>query len=151
MMPVNFFAPEFEVVRDNARCTVCRICERQCANSVHVFEPETGRMTADNARCVACHRCVALCPAGALKIVKSDHTFRPNANWTDDSIQQIYRQSETGGVLLSSMGTPQAYPVYWDKLLLNASQVTNPPIDPLRGNRLMLRLSLIHISEPTRH
>ena len=132
MMPVNFFAPEFEVVRDNARCTVCRICERQCANSVHAFEPETGRMTADNARCVACHRCVALCPAGALKIVKSDHTFRPNANWTDDSIQQIYRQSETGGVLLSSMGTPQAYPVYWDKLLLNASQVTNPPIDPLR-------------------
>ena len=75
MMPVNFFAPEFEVVRDNARCTVCRICERQCANSVHAFEPETGRMTADNARCVACHRCVALCPAGALKIVKSDHTF----------------------------------------------------------------------------
>ncbi|MBR5091083.1 MAG: FMN-binding glutamate synthase family protein, partial [Ruminiclostridium sp.] len=35
-------------------------------------------------------------------------------------------------VLLSSMGTPKDYPVYWDKILLNASQVTNPPIDPLR-------------------
>ena len=30
------------------------------------------------------------------------------------------------------MGTPKAYPVYWDKMLLNASQVTNPSIDPLR-------------------
>ena len=89
-------------------------------------------MAADNAKCVACHRCVSLCPVGALKIVKSDHTFRPNANWTGDSIRQIYRQAETGGVLLSSMGNPQPYPVYWDKLLVNASQVTNPPIDPLR-------------------
>ena len=30
------------------------------------------------------------------------------------------------------MGNPKEYPVYWDKILLNASQVTNPPIDPLR-------------------
>ena len=44
----------------------------------------------------------------------------------------MYRQAESGGVLLSSMGNPQAYPVYWDKLLINASQVTNPSIDPLR-------------------
>ena len=37
-----------------------------------------------------------------------------------------------GGVLLSSMGNPKPYPVYWDKILINASQVTNPSIDPLR-------------------
>ena len=30
------------------------------------------------------------------------------------------------------MGNPQDYPVYWDKILINASQVTNPSIDPLR-------------------
>ena len=30
------------------------------------------------------------------------------------------------------MGNPKNYPVYWDKILLIASQVTNPPIDPLR-------------------
>lgn len=35
-------------------------------------------------------------------------------------------------MLLSSMGTPKNYPVYFDKILLNASQVTNPSIDPLR-------------------
>ncbi|MDD2579963.1 MAG: FMN-binding glutamate synthase family protein, partial [Eubacteriales bacterium] len=36
------------------------------------------------------------------------------------------------GVLLSSMGNPEPYPVYFDRILLNASQVTNPSIDPLR-------------------
>jgi glutamate synthase domain-containing protein 2 len=45
---------------------------------------------------------------------------------------EIYRQAESGGMLLSGMGTPNAYPNYWDKLLINASQVTNPSIDPLR-------------------
>ena len=30
------------------------------------------------------------------------------------------------------MGNPKDYPVYWDKMLINASQVTNPSIDPLR-------------------
>ena len=46
--------------------------------------------------------------------------------------QEICRQANTGGVLLSAMGNPQPYPIYWDKILLNASQVTNPSIDPLR-------------------
>jgi glutamate synthase domain-containing protein 2 len=47
-------------------------------------------------------------------------------------IKEIYKQAESGGVLLSSMGNPQNLPVYWDKILMNASQVTNPSIDPLR-------------------
>ncbi len=51
---------------------------------------------------------------------------------TSDTVKEIYRQAGTGGVLLSSMGNPQPFPVYWDRLLINASQVTNPPIDPLR-------------------
>ena len=35
-------------------------------------------------------------------------------------------------MLLTGMGSDKPYPVYWDHLLLNASQVTNPSIDPLR-------------------
>lgn len=35
-------------------------------------------------------------------------------------------------MLLSSMGNPKQYPIYWDHILINASQVTNPSIDPLR-------------------
>ena len=131
-MSIEYIYPEFEVIRHPERCIGCRICEQQCANGVHSFDPKSGKMLADESKCVNCHRCVALCPVRALKIVKSDHTFRPNSNWPDSIIRQVYRQAGTGGVLLSSMGNPEPYPIYWDKLLINASQVTNPSIDPLR-------------------
>jgi len=99
---------------------------------VHEYLTDSNKMVADDSKCVNCHRCVALCPTRALKIVKTDHTFKQNANWSGKSITEIYKQAENGGVLLSSMGNPENYPVYFDKLLLNASQVTNPSIDPLR-------------------
>ena len=131
-MPVNNIFPEFDVVRNESRCTVCRICERQCAFGVHRFDSRTGRMVADETKCVDCQRCVALCPTRALQIVKNPNTLRENHNWSSDAIKEIRRQADSGGMLLSSMGTPLPYPVYWDKLLVNASQVTNPSIDPLR-------------------
>lgn len=124
--------PEFEVVRDHNRCIGCRVCERQCANEVHSFDEEGNVMLCDASKCVNCQRCVSLCPTKALKIVKSDCTLRENANWSNDTIKEIYKQANSGGVLLSSMGNPKPLPVYWDKILINASQVTNPPIDPLR-------------------
>jgi glutamate synthase domain-containing protein 2 len=131
-MAVDFFYPEHEVVRNIDRCITCRACERQCANLVHSLDPDTNLMVSDDSKCVNCHRCVSLCPTRALKIVKTDHCFKANANWTQQNIQDVYRQAGTGGVLLSSMGNPQDFPVYWDKILINASQVTNPSIDPLR-------------------
>ena len=131
-MPLDFIYPEFEVIRSPERCIACRACERQCANGVHAYQEESGTMLSDESKCVNCHRCVTLCPTRALKIVRTEHTFRPNANWGWDTIRQVYRQADSGGVLLSSMGNPASYPVYWDRMLLNASQVTNPPIDPLR-------------------
>ena len=131
-MAIQYIYPEFEVVRNADRCIACRVCERQCANEVHHYDGDLKKMIADESKCVCCHRCVALCPTHALKIVKSDHTFRPNTNWQAQTINEIYRQAGSGGVLLSSMGNPEPYPIYWDKLLINASQVTNPSIDPLR-------------------
>lgn len=131
-MPIQFIYPDYEVVRDSSRCIQCRVCERQCANEVHSFDPDLGEMISDEAKCVNCHRCVSLCPTRALKIRPSEHRFRENANWSDQAIKEIYRQADSGGVLLSSMGCPKDYPVYWDKILINASQVTNPSIDPLR-------------------
>ncbi len=131
-MGVEFIYPEFEVIRNNNRCTVCRVCERQCANEVHSYDEDNKIMLADEAKCVNCQRCVAFCPTRALKIIKSDCSLRENANWKDDTIKEIYKQANSGGVLLSSMGNPKPFPVYWDKILINASQVTNPSIDPLR-------------------
>ncbi|MBR4132698.1 MAG: 4Fe-4S binding protein, partial [Oscillospiraceae bacterium] len=131
-MGVDFIYPEFEVVRREDRCIACRVCERQCANEVHRYEPSIGKMLSDETKCVDCQRCVSLCPTRALKIVKNDCALRENTNWSADTIKEIYKQAGSGGVLLSSMGNPKPFPVYWDKILINASQVTNPPIDPLR-------------------
>ena len=131
-MPIDFIYPDYEVVRNYDRCVGCRVCERQCANEAHYFDEAAGKMMADESKCVNCHRCVSLCPTRALKIVKTDQTFKENYNWTGEAIQEIYRQAGSGGVLLSSMGNPKNFPVYWDKILINASQVTNPSIDPLR-------------------
>ncbi len=131
-MSVNYIYPPYEIVRDFNRCINCKICVKQCANQAHIFDEKKGIVIADDTKCVNCHRCVATCPTRALKIVKSDNTYKENANWSAESMKEIYRQAESGGVLLSSMGNPQPLPVYWDKILINASQVTNPSIDPLR-------------------
>ena len=131
-MKIREFFPLYEVVRDPARCIKCRLCERECANEVHAWNEKLGVLTADDTRCVNCQRCVTVCPTRALKIVHTQNTYKDNANWTMPAMREIYQQAQTGGVLLASMGNPQPGPIYWDKLLLNASQVTNPPIDPLR-------------------
>lgn len=131
-MAIDFLYPEYEVIRNYDRCIKCRACERQCANEVHQLDKDLNKMVSNDAECVNCHRCVSLCPTRALKIVKTDHTFKTNSNWTGQVISDVYRQAGTGGVLLASMGNPLEYPVYFDKMLINASQVTNPSIDPLR-------------------
>ena len=126
-----YIPAEFEVVR-SSDCTTCRLCEKQCSLGVHTFDKARGVMRADSSRCVNCHRCVCVCPTHALKIVKSGDAYRSGGNWSAQTMNEIYRQASSGGVLLSSMGNPKDYPVYFDKMLINASQVTNPPIDPLR-------------------
>jgi len=124
--------PEFRIERDQERCIACQVCVRQCANDVHVYDADEDWVYSDYSRCVGCHRCVTLCPTGALTIRENPLAFRPNANWTAMRLRNIYKQAETGGILLSGMGCDRPYPIYFDHLLLNASQVTNPSIDPLR-------------------
>ena len=99
-MAIDFLYPQSEVIRNPQRCISCRACERQCANEVHHYDVDFGCMMSDESKCVACHRCVSLCPTRALKIVKTDHTFKENANWTGKAISEVYRQAGTGGVLL---------------------------------------------------
>ena len=77
---MNMLYPQFEVIRNPSSCINCRACERQCANEVHGYDENLKIMTCDESKCVNCHRCVAICPTRALKIVKTDHTFKDNAN-----------------------------------------------------------------------
>ena len=125
---------EYEVKRDKDKCVLCGRCIKECSNLVHYYkETENGKiLLADDVKCVNCHRCVEFCPTRAIKIVKSDLTFKENKSWSAQNIKEIMKQSASGGVLLSSMGNPEDFPVYFDKIVVNASQVTNPPIDPLR-------------------
>jgi glutamate synthase domain-containing protein 2 len=99
---------------------------------VHQYDADEEVVLSDSTSCVGCHRCATLCPTGAISIKHAALEFRPNANWSPDVIRNVYKQAETGGVLLSGMGNDRPFPTYWDRLLLNASQVTNPSIDPLR-------------------
>ncbi|MDR1511639.1 MAG: alpha-hydroxy-acid oxidizing protein [Endomicrobium sp.] len=131
-MSLDFNTPDFEVIRNGNRCIQCKVCVHQCANAVHFYDEEYDVVCVDDSKCVNCHRCVTLCPTKALVIRKYPLEFRENFNWHGKAIKEIYKQSQTGGVLLSSMGNPEPFPIYWDKMLLNASQVTNPSIDPLR-------------------
>ena len=131
-MSLSLRASEFRIERDAERCIACQVCVRQCANDVHAYDPDDDWVYSAESNCVGCHRCVALCPTRALIVRRNPLDFRPNANWMPPIIRNIQKQAETGGVLLSGMGCDQPYPIYFDHILLNASQVTNPSLDPLR-------------------
>jgi glutamate synthase domain-containing protein 2 len=73
-----------------------------------------------------------LCPADALYVRPRLADYRPNGSWTRDQMQNLKKQAATGGVVLTGSGNDKPYRVYWNHLTLNASQVTNPSIDPLR-------------------
>ena len=123
---------EFLIERDEDRCIACQVCVRMCSNDVHEYDADSNKVTSDNSKCVGCHFCETLCPTQSLTIKRNPSEFKLNASWTSRAIREVVKQAETGGVLLTGMGCDRPYPIYWDHLLLNASQVTNPSIDPLR-------------------
>ena len=55
-MALDYIIPEFDVVRNDARCTRCRICETQCANGVHTYNADGNVMVSDEGKCVNCQR-----------------------------------------------------------------------------------------------
>ncbi|OGS20038.1 MAG: glutamate synthase [Elusimicrobia bacterium RIFOXYA2_FULL_39_19] len=123
---------EFIVERDEDKCIQCQVCCRMCSNDAHVFEEDLNEVITEHKKCVGCHFCETLCPTGALEVKRSTSETRANANWTKKALTDITKQAETGGILLTGMGCDRPYPIYWDHMLINASQVTNPSIDPLR-------------------
>ncbi len=131
-MAYALYSSEFRMERDQDRCIACQVCVRQCAHDGHIYDPEDDSVSSDESRCVGCHRCGTLCPTGAITIRENPVHFKANAHWTARALRDIYKQAETGGVLLTGMGCDRSYPIYFDRILLNASQVTNPSIDPLR-------------------
>ncbi len=124
--------PKFLVRRDPERCIRCQVCVGQCSFDTHYYDAEDDEVRSLEENCVGCHRCVVFCPTKALTISESPLEYRGNYNWRPEVIEDIIKQAETGGVLLTGMGNDKGQRIYWDHLVLNASQVTNPSIDPLR-------------------
>lgn len=132
MSALDYIFPDYEVVRDPNKCVMCRRCVRECANGVTTYNEKHKTLISDNSKCVDCQRCVVTCPTHAIIVRRTQNDYRENANWNHNAINEIFRQASTGCVLLSAMGNPRKGPVYWDRIVVNASQVTNPSIDPLR-------------------
>ena len=128
----TYLPPKFIVDRDDYRCIRCQVCVNQCTFDTHRYDVEDDAVRSCEENCVGCHRCVLFCPTNALTIRRNPLDYRENYNWRPEVIEDIIKQAETGGVLLTGMGNDKSYRIYWDHLVLNASQVTNPSIDPLR-------------------
>lgn len=128
----SYLPPEYIVYRDHERCTRCHVCIEQCTYETHYYDAKDDKIYSRDNNCTNCQRCVVFCPTNAISILKNPNTFRENANWTQEAILAIKKQAETGGVILAGMGCDKPFFTIWDRLVLNASQVTNPSIDPLR-------------------
>ncbi|MBI2305342.1 MAG: alpha-hydroxy-acid oxidizing protein [Chloroflexi bacterium] len=129
-MKDRLLTPEFRVVVDHQRCTQCHRCITGCGWGT--LSCNNGRIVADDFKCVACHYCVTHCPTGAIVVEEFPLAFKPHANWTVGLRKNAWRQAQSPGMLLTGMGNDQAYPIVFDHLVLDACQVTNPSIDPLR-------------------
>jgi glutamate synthase domain-containing protein 2 len=128
----TYLLPEYLVERDQNRCIRCKVCVNQCTYDTHYYDAEDDVIRSRDENCTNCQRCVIFCPTHAITIRKNPNATRENFNWTMEAIRDVKKQAETGGVILTGMGCDKPYFTYWDRLLLNASQVTNPSIDPLR-------------------
>ncbi len=124
--------PEFSVERNEGECINCQVCCRMCSFDVHTYDAEEDTVHSDSTKCVGCHFCESLCPTGAITIKRNSSALKENYHWTRLVVDNITRQADTGGVLLTGMGNDRGWRDYFNHIVLNASQVTNPSIDPLR-------------------
>ena len=128
-MPGDMIPSEFIVEVDHQRCRRCKRCILNCGFGVFDFQSMT---TADSSKCVACHRCVVFCPEEAITITKNPLAFKEHASWDVNLRKAIWKQSQSSGMMLTGMGTDLPWLNVFDHILIDACQVTNPSIDPLR-------------------
>ena len=128
----SYLTPEYVVHRDQERCIRCKVCVNQCTYETHYYDAEDDKVYSKDINCTNCQRCVVFCPTNAITITKNPTAYKENDNWTQEAIMAVKKQAETGGVILTGMGCDKPNFTFWDHLVLNASQVTNPSIDPLR-------------------
>lgn len=131
--PLKTYLPgDYKVIIDNERCIRCLVCVKQCSFDALSYQEKQDEIFPESTKCVACHRCVTLCPTRAINVVKNPLSLAPNDYWSEQHLKHIWKQSETGGMILTSCGNDQELPSYFERMVFDACQVTNPSIDPLR-------------------
>ncbi|MEK6713677.1 MAG: glutamate synthase-related protein [Nitrospirota bacterium] len=120
------------VQRDDYKCVRCLGCVEQCSYDATFYDEELDVLWNKHEACVGCKRCEAMCPTDALKIVPNPSRPYEHASWKWDLVMDAYLQANTGSIIITGIGNDKPYRVYFDHLLIDACQVTNPSIDPLR-------------------
>ncbi len=130
-MITNNFPSRYKV-KIGEECTRCKRCTRECSFDVISYDESQDRIVTDDKICVACRRCVLTCPVFAIDLEDNTMAYNKHFNWDYKTQNDIHKQSDTGAKLLTSVGTGLPHKNIFDHLLLDACQVTNPSIDPLR-------------------
>jgi glutamate synthase domain-containing protein 2 len=73
-----------------------------------------------------------MCPEDAITLRRTPSDVSAHPVWTENARRDVFTQSRTGAILLASTGNELHESIIFDHLLLDACQVTNPAIDPLR-------------------
>ena len=129
-MNSDYTPSKYDVYVDPTKCRLCGRCIENC--SYDVFRKDRDKILTYPNNCVVCHRCVSFCPANAIRIEKFSTPYRDHPLWDAEAKEDIYNQARTGKVILGGMGNAKKYPSIFDRLVLDACQITNPSIDPLR-------------------
>ena len=131
MSVLDKLLPEFFIKVDRDLCIKCGQCVNNCGFSA-LLQDKDKNVKPIHEKCVACQRCMFVCPTKAIQITKFPGTQKHNDYWDPEYINNIKKQANTGGILLTAAGTDKLHPIIFDRLFLDACQVTNPSIDPLR-------------------
>ena len=129
-MPIGSVPPKYKVTIDKDLCMLCERCIENCPYGT--FRREGNKIQIFSRACTGCHRCIAMCPRDAISLEEKPVDYRSHPVWSREAREAIYNQAESGKIVLTGMGNALNVPQIFDRLLLDACQVTNPSIDPLR-------------------
>src|SRR4030042_3591290 len=100
----TYLPARFLIERDAERCIQWQVGVNQGTFDTHYYDSEDDEVRSHEDNCVGCHRCVLFCPTHALTIRRNPLDYRENYNWRPEVIEDIIKQPEAGGMLLTGMG-----------------------------------------------
>ncbi|OHD69908.1 MAG: hypothetical protein A2W19_09295 [Spirochaetes bacterium RBG_16_49_21] len=81
--PIDFWASNFHAAVDNALCTGCGLCEKQCQVAAVQFNKKMKRININLKRCIGCGNCVPKCVPQAIRLVRKEMEAVPPKNYEE--------------------------------------------------------------------